>query len=101
MELELFGSLVESTTESENYMQTDRVIAYPSIATYFGNVVDSTNSLSRFKSMNFELVLGDEYESKFRPAVLGISTNIHGIRLSAPGEPEEYPEIRLPSGVRI
>jgi hypothetical protein len=101
VELKLFGSLVESTTQSGNYMQTDQVIAYPSIATFFGNVVDSENSLRGFMSMNFKLVLGDEYESKRRPAVLGISTDLPGIRLSAPGEPEEYPDMRLPSGVRI
>ena len=101
VELALFGRLVESTTESGNYMQTDKVIAYPNTATYFGNVVNSANSLNRFKSMQFKLVLGDEYESNFLPAVLGISTNLPGIRLSAPGEPDEDPKIPLPSGVRI
>jgi hypothetical protein len=102
MEIKLFGSLIESSTTSEHYMQTDRVVAYPSTATFFGNVVDSERTLSRFESKRFNLVLGAEYESQTRPSVKGISTNLPGIRLSVPGEiDEESSEVSLPLGVRI
>src|SRR6202008_1625169 len=72
LELALFGFLVESTSSTNNYMQTDRVIAYPSIETKFGHIINCQSSLEQFKQYNFQCILGEEYESKFKPSIKGI-----------------------------